>query len=516
MLVGGKYRRYPSSAVFLVLLLICFVLFTFHSSIYQTSVPRIPQSLQYEYVDHSHPSSEKQLQGPLQKPVADTSSSPTLEVQPLPSSTTLPLPQEYLQPTAPLSQWCEDRFEIPYLTNLSKSQTEHCDTATSTSSLRCFNSPTGFQGRIDSFCVGGPAFFDVEEKKFKLDCQVKEFSEEDEKLAPSLWQFPKYWYNTGPRALFSQYVGMNASAEHLSELAKFPRKFTIPIRREEPVTNLWHELWEISSLFWTLDVLRLTKDFATGKPLFSLEDIDNTRILIVDDRAEGPYFSLWTMFAKRPITRISKISDIDFRDAENIILPLPGASNPMWHGNTKTHSCSHSSLLDVFARRVMDHYGVDRRTKKGDSPLTLTFIDRRGKRQLLGKESYIQELQRTHPEIEIKMVDFAALSIVEQLKVARGTDILVGVHGAGLTHSLFLPRGSAVVEIIPAEFEHKGFRNMAQLLGHRYFSSHAVSNGTKTDWQYDNVPYDMGRFMELVNIAISSMQNRGLRNDDVT
>ena len=172
----------------------------------------------------------------------------------------------------------------------------------------------------------------------------------------------------------------------------------------------------------------------------------------------------------------------------------------------------------------MDHYGIDRRIKNEDSPLTLTFIDRRGKRQLLGKEDYIEELQRIYPEIEVKMVDFAALSVAEQLRVARETDILVGVHGAGLTHSLFLPPGSAVVEMLPADFEHKGFRNMAQLLGHRYFGSHAVSNGTKLmlmsngtepNWQYDNISYDKGRFMELVNVAISSMQNRGLRNEDV-
>ena len=271
-------------------------------------------------------------------------------------------------------------------------------------------------------------------------------------------------------------------------------------------------------MLWTLDVLRMSWDPATDAPLFTTEDAANTRILIEDERDEGPYFSLWTMFAKPPIMRMSKISESNeyTENTENVIFPLPGASNPMWQGDWEVHSCDHSALLSVFAKRVMDFYGVDRAVKKQDgSPLVLTFIDRREKRQLREKFEYVAELQRAYPGIEISMVEFAPKPMVEQLSIIRNTDILIGVHGAGLTHALFLSPGSAAVEILPADFYHKGFRNLAHLLGHRYFSSHAVSNGTKGDWQQDDISFDEDSFMRMVGAAVVSMSNRGLRNDDV-
>lgn len=35
----------------------------------------------------------------------------------------------------------------------------------------------------------------------------------------------------------------------------------------------------------------------------------------------------------------------------------------------------------------------------------------------------------------------------EQLKVIQNTDVLIGMHGAGLTHMLFLPDWASVFEL---------------------------------------------------------------------
>ena len=48
-----------------------------------------------------------------------------------------------------------------------------------------------------------------------------------------------------------------------------------------------------------------------------------------------------------------------------------------------------------------------------------------------------------------KVVDLAALSIEDQVKTVYDADILVGSHGAGLVHALWMRPGSVMVQVFP-------------------------------------------------------------------
>jgi hypothetical protein len=69
-----------------------------------------------------------------------------------------------------------------------------------------------------------------------------------------------------------------------------------------------------------------------------------------------------------------------------------------------------------------------------------------------------------------RVADLARLSPVEQVGLAARSSVLVGQHGAGLVHMLWLPAGSTVIEIQPplvAGVDHI-FADLATALGHRY------------------------------------------------
>jgi len=51
------------------------------------------------------------------------------------------------------------------------------------------------------------------------------------------------------------------------------------------------------------------------------------------------------------------------------------------------------------------------------------------------------------PPLVSSLVDFAVLDVAAQLATARATAVLVGVHGAGLTHLVMMAPGSAVLEM---------------------------------------------------------------------
>jgi len=46
--------------------------------------------------------------------------------------------------------------------------------------------------------------------------------------------------------------------------------------------------------------------------------------------------------------------------------------------------------------------------------------------------------------------------------------VLLGVHGNGLTHLLWLPPSSAVIELFPAKVFQRDYQTAAAALGHNY------------------------------------------------
>ena len=69
----------------------------------------------------------------------------------------------------------------------------------------------------------------------------------------------------------------------------------------------------------------------------------------------------------------------------------------------------------------------------------------------------------------IRLVDTASLSIAEQISIMRKTDYLIGVHGAGLSLSIFMPPHSVLHEILPKK-NIKVLILMSALSGHRVYS----------------------------------------------
>lgn len=74
------------------------------------------------------------------------------------------------------------------------------------------------------------------------------------------------------------------------------------------------------------------------------------------------------------------------------------------------------------------------------------------------------------PTAHVRGEQLDALPMREQLLLVRDTDVLVGMHGAGLSHTLFLPRRAALIEFYPTYWspDNAHFRKMAEWRGLHY------------------------------------------------
>lgn len=417
------------------------------------------------------------------------------------------LPDEYAE--APVqSDYCAAHFGRKYLDDLRDTPGDYC-APSSPSALRCFHSTTAPDGRVDSTCVGGPARLDLPRRRFVLGCERRK-----PEGVPDFEHLGEYWYGTGPRNVFKSAVDLASPAE-----AGKPEKtgnFTILMKREG-AGNTWHSMMEFMAMGSTLDLLRTTVDPATRQVFLSEADAENTRVVVLDEHEDGPYWDLWNVFAKRPTVRMK---DIKEEGVERLIVPLAGGSNPIWQGDWEVHNCRQSGYLRAFVSRVLKFYKIETAERSGD--VVVTFVDRKGGRKLVNQEALLAVAQEKLPHVKVQSIDFASIPFSQQIQTVRDSDVLLGVHGAGLTHGMWLRQGSAIVEILPQVLNHKGFRNLAGLLGHGYFSAHGKKPGGKPgkvrrdEWHHQDVAIDEARFLDLVESAVNSMKNKGMRNLDVS
>ena len=83
-----------------------------------------------------------------------------------------------------------------------------------------------------------------------------------------------------------------------------------------------------------------------------------------------------------------------------------------------------------------------------------------------------------------------------QLEIASTTDIFVGMHGAGMTHIMFVPKHAAVLEIFPKDFKigrphFVCFQKIAQWRGLKYDSWENFDKRNEMPYDYTILPRDV-------------------------
>jgi EGF domain-specific O-GlcNAc transferase len=122
---------------------------------------------------------------------------------------------------------------------------------------------------------------------------------------------------------------------------------------------------------------------------------------------------------------------------------------------------------------MLRHYGLKWPTNSPTHVPLITIIDRKGTRKIWDFEQLLKRVKSHFPEANITAVDFAQLTLRDQVRLATETDVLVGIHGAGLTHSLWLNPKAAVVEFKPPLFP-GGLGYVAQLNGASYYEGRTL------------------------------------------
>lgn len=133
---------------------------------------------------------------------------------------------------------------------------------------------------------------------------------------------------------------------------------------------------------------------------------------------------------------------------KNIVFPLlPRMIFGLYYNTPIIHGCEKSGLFRAFSQHILHRLQIPIVQRKDDR-IRVTFLSRDTKyRRVLNENDLIAELNKEKQLFVKKVVYNRDISFKEQLRITRNSDILIGMHGAGLTHLLFLPDWAAVFEL---------------------------------------------------------------------
>lgn len=136
---------------------------------------------------------------------------------------------------------------------------------------------------------------------------------------------------------------------------------------------------------------------------------------------------------------------------------------------------------------------------------------------------------KKYPEHFIKEIDYSAMDFYRQLETTSNTDLLIGMHGAGLTHTLFLPDWAGLFEVY--DCKDSCYNDLARLRGVNYFtldSSQSVLTKVKVedpveaarlkasrlldDEKFSNYKINEPVFLETLARAVKKVQDNRLRH----
>ncbi|KAK7485100.1 hypothetical protein BaRGS_00023640 [Batillaria attramentaria] len=227
---------------------------------------------------------------------------------------------------------------------------------------------------------------------------------------------------------------------------------TIALQRYEYV-NLYHTMTDFYNAFLAM----LAFD----------QHPDDITILWVDAHPKGGLDDVWTTLFGRA-----------YRAAR---LPGPTRFSAMawaamgYNSPLNQHDRSSVGHLGEFRHFFLSRFGVDGGRSKNCSSLSLLFIWRRDyvahprnkggsvSRKIFNENELMREVKKVvGPGDRVQGLQLDALPMKQQLEKIASTDILIGMHGAGLSHTLFLPQHGGLLELYPPDMNwHLHFASMA-------------------------------------------------------
>jgi len=248
----------------------------------------------------------------------------------------------------------------------------------------------------------------------------------------------------------------------------------------------------------------------------------NTDINIVMwDTSSLPYrdfFSdTWKAFTRHPIIHLKEYAGKRVCFKEAVFSFNPRMIRGLYYNMPLVPSCVNSGLFKAFSEHTLHRLSIAQ-DHHSEEEFRITLLTRSTKyRKILNQDELVGAMKNV-PMFKVKVVDYTwQMPFLEQLKITHNSDIFIGMHGAGLTHALFLPDWAVLFELYNTE-DPDCYSDLARLRGVNYITwehkeklyqedeGHHPTLGAHA--KFTNYAFDVDEFMRLIYKAADAVQDR--------
>lgn len=236
-------------------------------------------------------------------------------------------------------------------------------------------------------------------------------------------------------------------------------------------------------------------------------------------RSLGNFGVTWKVFTSHPVLYLGKEYEnkrVCFKEA--IFALLPRMVFGLYYNTPLTPGCSKSGLFKAFSEHVMGRLGIiqERNLQNSSEPIRITLLSRGTKFRKILNENEITHALDTYPGVKLNVSKYSwDIPFIEQLKRSHNTDLFIGMHGAGLSHTLFLPDWANLFELYNCG-DVNCYRDLARLRGVSYITweneDKVVEHTEELHPQYSDHPkfrnyaFDVREFMRLVERTVKKVR----------
>lgn len=231
------------------------------------------------------------------------------------------------------------------------------------------------------------------------------------------------------------------------------------IMKLDAAVNLYHHFCDFINLYASFH-LNQTFD----------EDV----LIILWDTHPGGYNDhyygiTWKAFSKHEPFELKEFDQkrVCFK---NVMMPLLARQrNGLFYNSPLSYGCSGSTLFKTFSQFILHRLGIKPQKAELEKVRIVILSRSTAYRRFLNIKELLKSLGHL-PNVTARVVDYnERIPFLRQLNITSQTDIFIGMHGAGLTHLLFLPDWAAVFEVYNCG-DPGCYSDLARLRGVKYFT----------------------------------------------